>query len=186
MPIDTETEKPRGAQLTKEDKTMSDANGVLGWDDTLENDGSEFVTLKEGDYVFEVTNLERGAFSGSEKMCGCPKATLTLKVETPEGTANVYDDLILHKKMEWKLSSFFRAIGAKQKGEKMQMKWNSVIGSKGKAHIVINKYTDRNGNERENNKVGRYLDYDESKMPKEENDGFMSVSESEAADMPFN
>lgn len=167
---------------------MNEQNQVLDWDGVLENDGSEFTVLPEGDYVFEVTSFERGSFPGSEKMCACNKATLTLKIDADQGVANVFDDLILHKRMEWKLSQFFRSIGQKKKGERVTMNWNAVIGSRGRVHIVVNKYTDKNGQERENNKVGKYLEYDESLMPKPEGvdeNGFMKIPEGAADELPF-
>ena len=167
---------------------MNEQNQVLDWDGVLENDGSEFPVLPEGDYTFEVTGFERGSFPGSEKMCACNKATLTLKIESEHGTANVFDDLILHKRMEWKLSQFFRAIGQKKKGERVTMNWNAVIGSRGRAHILVNKYTDRNGQERENNKVGKYLEYDESLMTRPsgvDENGFMQIPEGAANELPF-
>ena len=168
---------------------MGDENQVLDWDGVLENDGSEFPVLPEGDYAFEVTGFERGSFPGSEKMCACNKATLTLKVDSGQGTTTVFDDLILHKRMEWKLSQFFRAIGQKKKGERVTMNWNAVIGARGRAHIYVNKYTDkRTGEERENNKVSKYLDYDESQMQKAagvDKDGFMQIPEGAADELPF-
>lgn len=166
---------------------MSEVNEALDWDGVLEND-SEYTILPEGDYLFEVTNFERGSFPGSEKMCPCNKATLTLKIESDKGTTNVFDDLILHKRMEWKLSQFFRSIGQKKKGERVTMNWNAVIGSKGRAHIIINTYTDRNGQERKNNKVSKYLDYDEDAMRKAagvDENGFMRMPEGQAGELPF-
>ena len=41
---------------------MNDQNQAMSWDDVLENDGAEFVTLPEGDYPFEITGFERGSF----------------------------------------------------------------------------------------------------------------------------
>ncbi len=160
---------------------MGDVNNeVLDWDGVLESDGSEFTVLPEGDYIFEVTNMERGSFPGSEKMCACAKATITLKITTDKGeVVNVFDDLILHKKMEWKLSQFFRAIGLKKKGERLVMDWNKVIGARGKVHVFVNKYTAKDGTPRENNKVAKYYDYDESL-----ND-FMSIPEGSEAELPF-
>ena len=167
---------------------MNEQNQVLDWDGVLENDGSDFTVLPEGDYAFEVTDFERGSFPGSEKMCACNKATLTLRIEAEQGTANVFDDLILHKRMEWKLSQFFRAIGQKKKGERVTMNWNAVIGARGRAHIIVNKYTDKNGQEKENNKVGKYLEYDESLSRKPagvDDDGFMKIPEDAAEELPF-
>ncbi len=145
---------------------MNEQNQVLDWNGVLENDSSKFPVLPEGDYTFEATGFERGSFLGSEKMCVCNKAILTLKVESEHGTVNIFDDLILYKRIEWKLSQFFCAIGQKKKGECVTMNWNAVIGARVRVHFVVNKYTDRNGKERENNKVGKYLEYDESLMPK--------------------
>lgn len=79
---------------------MNEQNQAMSWDDVLENDGSEFVVLPEGDYTFEITAFERGSFPGSEKMCPCDKATVTLKIEADQGTVNVFDDLILHKRID--------------------------------------------------------------------------------------
>ena len=147
---------------------ITDKASALGWNDVLENDGAEYTVLPEGEYRFQVVGFERGSFPGSDKMCACNKAQLKLQIISGQGTVIVYDDLILHKKMEWRLSSFFRSIGQKKKGERITMNWNTVPGSEGYAYIVVNKYTDKNGNVRQNNKVGKYLDYDIGKMLSED------------------
>ena len=134
----------------------------LDWNDTIEADGQEFVTLEEGDYVFEVTGFERGRFPGGAKIPACNKAALTLQVKTPEGLAVIRTDLLLYKTMEWKLSSFFRCIGQKKHGERLQMDWNKVVGSRGRAHFKPRTYTDRDGNERQANDVDRFYDWEES------------------------
>ncbi|HBK54250.1 MAG TPA: DUF669 domain-containing protein, partial [Syntrophomonas wolfei] len=56
----------------------------MSWDDEIEEEGG-FILLPEGDYDFEVVNLERGRFGGSEKMQACPKATLDIRVKTGDG-----------------------------------------------------------------------------------------------------
>ncbi|WP_438832852.1 hypothetical protein [Streptococcus pluranimalium] len=129
----------------------------LDWGDTLVNDGNEFILLPAGEYEFEVTKFERGRFNGSEKMPACPKAELTFKIESPEGTAFVSEQLLLHTKMEWRLSAFFAAIGQKKKGQPLPMNWNNVIGSKGRCKVIVNKYTNRDGAERENNRIDSYI-----------------------------
>ena len=40
------------------------SNMFLDWDDAIESDGQEFITLEEGDYNFTVTGFERGRFPG--------------------------------------------------------------------------------------------------------------------------
>ena len=86
-------------------------NVGMDWNDTIENDGQEFVILPEGDYNFVVSNFERGRFPGSAKMQACNKASLTLQVETEDGVASIRTDLILNRLLEWRISAFFRCIG---------------------------------------------------------------------------
>lgn len=140
---------------------QNDQNMFLDWNDTLENDGQEFVTLEEGDYIFEVTAFERGRFPGGPKIPACNKAALTLQVKTDAGVAVIKTDLLLYKSMEWKLSSFFRCIGQKKHGERMQMDWSKVVHSHGRAHFKPRNYTDRDGNERQVNDVDHFYDWDE-------------------------
>lgn len=159
------------------------SDGCMDWDDAIENDGEDFITLTEGDYVFEVTDFERGRFPGSAKLPACNKASLTLQVKTEDGIARIRTDLILYRSLEWKISQFFRSIGRKQKGERLTMDWNHVIGARGRAHIKPRTYTDRDGNERTANDCAYFLDYDETKMPEIANDGFMEIDDT--GDLPF-
>ena len=132
---------------------------VLDWDSTIEEDGSGFVLLPEGDYDFTVSGFERGQHNGSDKIPSCPKALLTLSVETPNGVAEVKDQMILYKTLEWKLSSFFRSIGMKKHGERLVMDWNAVLGASGRAHITQRSYVGNDGTTRKANNVAYYMDY---------------------------
>ena len=138
-----------------------DAN-IMDWNDTIEDDGKEFVILPEGDYTFTITNFERGRFPGSAKIPACNKAVLTLSFDNDLGNATARIDLILYRTLEWKLASFFRSIGAKQHGEQVEMDWNKVVGKRGKAHVAPRSYTDKNGLTRQTNNIVRFLDYDSS------------------------
>lgn len=140
-------------------------NEALDWNEILSSDGKDFTLLPEGIYEFEIAGFERGTFPGNKNMCPCNNAKLTLKIQTEQGTSIIYDDLILHKKMEWRLSQFFRCIGLKKRGEKITMNWNAVPGATGKIQIKVETYTDRNGNERKINKVEKYLDYEVTEIP---------------------
>lgn len=144
-------------------------NAGMDWDDVLENDGQEYVVLPEGDYIFTVTDFERGRFPGSAKMQPCNKATLTLQVETDDGVANVRTDLILNRLVEFRISAFFRCIGQKKQGQRLVMDWNHVVGSRGRAHFKPRNYTDRDGNERQANNVDYFYDYDEEYFAPEKN-----------------
>ena len=63
------------------------------------------------------------------------------------------------------------------------MDWNTVIGSRGRAHFKPRPYTDRDGNERQTNDVDHYLDFDPEKMPGVTADGFMEINSDE--ELPF-
>ena len=147
------------------DTYMNDQNMVMDWNDTIENDGQEFVILEEGDYNFTVTGFERGRFPGGPKVPACNKAALTLQVKTDEGIAVIRTDLLLYRSLEWRISAFFRCIGQKKHGERLVMDWNRVVGSQGRAHFKPRTYMDRDGNERQANDVDRFYDWDEKYFP---------------------
>lgn len=135
----------------------------LGWDDEIKKDGGDFVLLPDGDYNFTVTKFERGRFAGSAKMPACNQAKLEITVHSPEhGDVVVFHNLLLHTKTEGLLSNFFAGIGQKKKGEPLRMNWNTVIGSKGKLQLEINKFTGRDGEERTNNQIKKFYPYEEA------------------------
>ena len=158
---------------------MNNQDMFLDWDDSIENDGQEFVILPEGDYNFTVTDFERGRFPGSVKIPACNKASLTLRVDTDDGVAFVKTDLLLYRSLEWKISSFFRAIGQKKHGERLVMDWNKVLGAQGRAHFKPRNYTASDGSERTTNDCDRFIDYDPANFP--EKDAWLEVED----DIPF-
>ena len=161
---------------------QNDTNMLLDWDDAIESDGQEFITLEEGDYNFTVTGFERGRFPGGQKIPACNKASLTLQVKTDDGIAVIKTDLLLYKSMEWKLSAFFRCIGQKKHGERLQMDWNHVIGARGRGHFKPREYTDRDGNQRLANDLDRFYDWDAMYFPVNESD-FVEITDPD--DIPF-
>jgi hypothetical protein len=126
---------------------MSDIERELGWDDQIENDGSDFVLLPEGDYNFEVVSFERGRHNGSDKLPPCNKATVNIKVKGAEGETVIKHNLFLHSKTEGMLCAFFTAIGQRKHGEKVTMNWNAVPGSVGRCKVGIKKYEGKEYNE---------------------------------------
>ena len=135
-------------------------NSALNWDSWIEDDDGAFVVMDEGDYNFAVYDMTRGRFPGSSKIQPCPKATITLGVNYNGSVVTVKTDLILNKALEWKISSFFRSIGQKKHGERMQMNWDKIIGEYGRAHFKPRTYTDKDGNERKANDVDYFIDHD--------------------------
>src|SRR5690606_631365 len=114
----------------------------LGWEDTIEKDGGEYVLLPEGEYNFTVAKFDRARFNGSNNLPPCNQAKLEITVHSPEhGNVIVFHNLFLHTKTEGLLSNFFSGIGQKKKGEPLRMNWNAVIGAKGRCVIEHYKST---------------------------------------------
>lgn len=145
---------------------MSEIQGKeLGWEDIIENDGPEFVTLPEGDYDFEITNFERARHNGSDKLPPCNKAIVHIKIDSPQGSTTIKHQLFLHTITEGLLCAFFTAIGQRKHGEKLQMNWNKVIGSRGRAKIYIDKWKNDEGKEFTANKIQKF--YEPEDKPQE-------------------
>ena len=138
----------------------------LQWDDTITNDGQDYITLPEGDYAFTVESFERGRHNGSEKLPPCNKAIIHLLIETPQGNAVIQHQLFLHSKTEGMLSAFFTAIGQKKKGEKITMNWNAVTGAKGRCRVYVDTWKGSDGEERKSNQVRRFYEPEEAKETK--------------------
>lgn len=130
------------------------------WDDTIENEGSEFTLLPDGVYRFTVEKFERGRSSGKGKIPPCNMALLTLRVSdvANRSRAVIEDSLLLHTKMEWKLCQFFLAIGQKKHDEPLRMNWQTVPGSTGWCEITTETWTGNDGKERQSNRIARYID----------------------------
>ena len=130
----------------------------LGWDSTIENDSPDFIILPDGDYDFEVIEFERARHAGSEKLPPCNKSIVHIKIVTDEGMNIIRHNLFLHSITEGMLCAFFTAIGQRQKGEKIRMNWNAVVGAKGRCRVGIRKWTADNGEERTSNEIKRFYE----------------------------
>ena len=132
-----------------------------GWEDEISDEGSEFVLLPEGDYDFTVSKIERGRHPGSEKLPACNKAIVTLTVWGQDDCIDITENFMLCNKMEWKLSQFFLSIGMKKHGEPLRMNWTGAVGKRGKCHVYVDNYKNKNGEDRQSNKIKKYYAYDE-------------------------
>lgn len=137
---------------------MSEFEKELGWDDEISQE-SEFVILPEGDYDFEVISFERSRSNGSDKLPPSNMAILNIRVTNGKDSTTVKEYLVLHTKMEWKLSQFFRSIGQKKQGEAVHMNWNAVPGARGRCKVVVEKYTNDKGEQKESNRIAKFYDY---------------------------
>lgn len=131
----------------------------LGWNDSIEND-NDFVLLEPGRYQFKVKKFERARHSGSTKLPPCNKAILTLEVFDEQDSTIITHNLYLHSKTEGMLCQFFKSIGARKHGEKVQMDWNKVTGATGFCKVKIDKFESNKepGKFLESNKIDRFLD----------------------------
>lgn len=146
----------------------NDTGREYGWDESIENDGPEFITLPDGDYDFTVEKYERGRHPGSDKLPPCNKAVVYLKLVTPEGETTIKHNLFLHSITEGMLCAFFTAIGQRKHGERVTMNWNAVVGSTGRAKVGIRKWiSDKDGIEYKANEVKKFYEPKEATPAKE-------------------
>ena len=138
----------------------NDIGRELGWDDAIENDGSDYVTLPAGDYDFEVIDFERGRHGGGGKLPACNKAVLTIRCEGKEGVSTIKHNLFLHTKTEGLLCSFFASIGQRKKGQRVNMDWGKVVGATGRCQVGIRNWTNDQGEEKVFNEIKRFHEYD--------------------------
>ncbi len=139
---------------------MSEIERELGWDDPIENDSPDFIILPEGDYDFEVVDFERARHNGSNKLPPCNKAVVHIRIEGQEGVSIIKHQLFLHTKTEGMLCAFFTGIGQRQKGQKVIMNWNAVVGSKGRCKIGIRSWKNDEGKEMTFNEVKKFYEPD--------------------------
>ena len=139
-------------------------NQEMDWNTSIEDDGEGRKLLPPGEYNGRIVWVERGRFSGGRKIPPCNKAVVTIRVDTPDGPVELDTQLLLHKSLEWKLSSFFRAVGRKKTGERMVMSWDGLIGLPIRVHIGKRKYG-KDGEEHICSDIDRFIDYDPQNFP---------------------
>lgn len=135
-------------------------NEMLDWDSAIDAVESEFIILPAGVYPFQITNMERKIYDGQSEHIpnGTKFVEITLKIASEKGDVSVKDSIFMLKKWQWKLTQFFSGIGQNVViGQPFQPNWQTVVGSFGTVEIEVNKYKNREGNERENNRVKKYV-----------------------------
>lgn len=125
----------------------------LAWDDTVDANADGFTLLEPGEYDFQVLGFERARFPGSAKLPPCPQAKVKLLVNG----ITMEHNLFLHSKCEGLICAFFKSIGARKSGERLQMDWNKIAGATGRCQVGIRKWTGKDGNEKESNDISKFL-----------------------------
>ena len=146
-------------------------------DEKVKDDSSfDFVLLEPGTYAFEVSKVENEYFNGSEKVPPCPKVNVSLRIALPDGSSTTVRDGILcycegrdaegnaYGGNVWRISEFFRSIGAKRHGESVETNWSAdyLVGKRGLVSIGNRTYTATRGKnagkEVQTNEVKAYID----------------------------
>lgn len=134
----------------------------IGYEGTIEDEGSEFVLLPEGDYDFTVSKVVRTRHEASANLPECNEVDVELTVWGPQDKTIITERFFLVRKFEWKLSQFFLSLGLKKHGEQLVMRWN-IEGQRGKCKVFIDKYQKRDGTgEGQSNKIKKFYAYDEN------------------------
>lgn len=128
-------------------RTTQQPERAYGWNDTIQQDAQEFILLEDGEYDFYVESFERGQYDGGENISACPVAVLKIRIDTGRGPVIIRHQLMLHSKMEWRLSEFFTAIGLKKKDQPLRMDWTRVTGSRGRCKVGKREYKGNTYNE---------------------------------------
>lgn len=145
---------------------MNDMNNTvdraLDWDDEVANEQREYILLPEGEYAFEVTNMERARYEGSAKLPPCLMAKLTLHIfGGDKGDTEITHRLYLHTKTQGLLGAFFESIGQCKRGDTFRPRWNEVVGAKGWCKLGVHEYTKKSGPHMgetgQSNEVTRFL-----------------------------
>lgn len=136
-----------------------DLGQALDWDMNEVDDQDDYVLIEPGVYGYIVASLKKERFEGSDKMAPCPKAVVTLSVVTDSGMVPVSENLMLNTKMMFKISQFFKSLGAKPDPEtgKVPVDWSNVVGKEGQLEIERRTYTKKDGSQGEANSVKRFL-----------------------------
>ena len=145
---------------------MLENSEVLSWDSVLDEDEVSFTLLEDGDYFFKVEKFERAMYQGGANVPACPKAIVYFEIYNGSSKVHIHESFLLCKSLIGKLTAFFRSIGLKKPGEKLQMDWSKVTGKYGKCHVTKRFYINKNNVTKTINTIDRYLDYNEEEIKK--------------------
>ncbi len=144
---------------------MDYSNNGFKWNDSIEKDSEDRVLIPEGFYNARILWIEKGEFAGSAKLSACPKAIITMMLDTGETPTPITTTILLHRRLEWKIKEFFCAVGRAKHGEPYQMCWDGLEGARLRVHVGQRSYTDKFGEEHTVNEVDKFVDYFEGNFP---------------------
>lgn len=120
-----------------------------------------FELLPAGDYAFKIMDAEEG-IQTKGKTSGSEFIEVKIAIGKAGKIAALWrEKIIFHDSVVWKTDAFLRCInfngGKMAKGEQIDIIPETVVGCRGWAHVVVEKYTNAGGEEKEINKVGSWL-----------------------------
>lgn len=129
---------------------------IIDWDGSIQNDGSDLVTLPDNE---EVWMTVRAVERGHNKAGDTPQVMLMFYAESIAGNGRtiVRDYITMTRKSEWKLCELFRALGLRQHGQELKLRWD-LEGMTARAILSVEEYTSSFGEVRQNNKIKKYLE----------------------------
>lgn len=120
-----------------------------------------FELLPEGEYAFKIMDAEEGVQTKG-KTNGSDFIKITLAIgRGGKIVAQWPEKIIFHESLDWKTDQWLRCInfnnGKLGKGDMVDITPETVIGCRGYIKVVVEKYTNASGEEKEINKVAYWL-----------------------------
>ncbi len=148
----------------------------LNWDAELDEKETAAASalLPAGEYAFRVMSFVRGFYPGGAKLPQCNKAVLEFDILGDNGetlrTIKSHSFFLLLDKDDRGndgvqlriLKNFFACVGLRKHGEKFKMDWNKTLGRTGRCKVIVEKFKDKEGNDKETNKIHYFLDPSEN------------------------
>lgn len=133
-----------------------------------------FELLAEGDYQFRVVGVDSGIMNSKGITNGSDYVDLKLKFFNSAGKPKAMwtEKLILHESCFWKIDSFIKASNflvdgnPPKEGDALELNEDTLVGLQGWARVCINKYTNKQDEQKENNRVDHWLT-DAEKHPRD-------------------
>jgi len=129
----------------------------MNYNSTIAIEENEYVLLQPGTYQFTVDRVEYGRYEPNPQRPGklpeCPKVTVFIHVDTPEGRAFLQNNFFIHASTQGMITAYFRSLGMIPEGAKSYtMDWNGSIGKTGFVKTSVRLY-----NGIEYNQVDRFV-----------------------------
>lgn len=139
---------------------MSD---FLTWENEIDEGAASggFILHPAGSVVdFKVVKFER---SQVKNPISAYNGAYMAKLELDAQGSKIFENIILHKKFEWKIAGIFKALGLMHLNP--ANRWDALLGACGQIKVSVSTYTsNQTGEEREKNDVDQYIEFNSTHM----------------------